>query len=106
MFFHAGQSRTNGVSPLSMFIATAPPRLEPTTTSGWPWSYSAWAMATAASKSSSGRAGFRTVVAVVLEVGRLQAAWGRLPAVEEEDFHIPGFLAMIPTTWSGKAYSP
>ena len=32
--FHAGQSRTNGVEPVLMFIATAPPRLEPTTTSG------------------------------------------------------------------------
>ena len=26
-------------------------------------------------------------VAVVTQVGRLQAAWGRLPAVEEEDSH-------------------
>jgi hypothetical protein len=35
-FFHAGQSRTSGVFPLSMFKATAPPRDEPTITSGWP----------------------------------------------------------------------
>ena len=33
--FQAGQSSTSGVSPLSMFIATAPPRELPTTTSGW-----------------------------------------------------------------------
>ena len=35
-FFQAGQRRTRGVFPLSMFMATAPPRLEPTTTSGLP----------------------------------------------------------------------
>ena len=34
--FHAGHKRTRGGSPESMFIATAPPWLEPTTTSGWP----------------------------------------------------------------------
>ena len=32
--FHAGHNKTNGVSPLSMFMATAPPRELPTTTSG------------------------------------------------------------------------
>jgi hypothetical protein len=32
--FHAGASRTKGVSPLSMFMATAPPLLLPTITSG------------------------------------------------------------------------
>jgi hypothetical protein len=32
--FQAGQSNTNGVEPKLMFIATAPPRLEPTTTFG------------------------------------------------------------------------
>jgi cobalt/nickel transport protein len=38
----------------------APPRLEPTTTSGRCRSNSAWAMRTAAAKSSSGKAGFKT----------------------------------------------
>ena len=45
--FHAGQRSTSGVSPLAMFIATAPPRDEPTTTSGRCRSYSACAMRTA-----------------------------------------------------------
>ena len=57
--FHVGQkAQRRGTA--SMFIATAPPRLEPTMTSGRRWSNSAWAMRTAASKSSSGEAGFRT----------------------------------------------
>ena len=58
--FHVGHIRPSGVEPASMFIATAPPRLEPTMTSGRRWSNSAWAMRTAASKSLSGEAGFRT----------------------------------------------
>jgi len=33
-FFHAGQSKTSFASPLLMFMATAPPRLDPTTTWG------------------------------------------------------------------------
>ena len=40
--FHAGQSRTSGIKSISRFMATAPPRLEPTTTSGRCWSNSAW----------------------------------------------------------------
>ena len=59
-FLQAGHIRTSLASPLLMFIATAPPRLEPTTTSGLPSSNSAWAMRTASSKSSSGKAGFKT----------------------------------------------
>jgi hypothetical protein len=58
--FQAGQSRTSGVSPLSRFMATAPPRDEPTTTAGWYRSNSAWAMRTASSKSSSGSVGSMT----------------------------------------------
>ena len=34
-FSHAEQSRTSFAPPLSMFMATAPPRLDPTTTCGW-----------------------------------------------------------------------
>ena len=49
---------SSGMSAL--FIATDPPLEEPTTTSSSCWSYSAWAILTAPSKSSSGRAGFRT----------------------------------------------
>ena len=59
-FFHAGHSKTKGVSPLCMFTATAPPREEPTITSGLCWSYSAWAVRAAAAKSSSSRAGLMT----------------------------------------------
>ena len=58
--FQAGQSSTSGVEPELMFMATAPPRLEPTTTSGWFRSNSAWAVRTALSKSSSDKAGFST----------------------------------------------
>ncbi len=58
--FQAGHISTSGVEPESIFIATAPPRLDPTTTSGRCRSNSAWAKRTAASKSSSGRAGFKT----------------------------------------------
>ncbi len=50
-FFRAGQTLT--------IIATAPPRLEPNTTSGKCRSNSAWTMRTASSK-SSGRVGFGT----------------------------------------------
>ena len=35
-----------------------------------------------------GQWGIEDFVAVVLEVGRLQAAWSRLPTVEEEDLHL------------------
>ena len=58
--FHAGQSNTSVVEPESMFIATAPPRLEPTTTSGRCLSNSDLAILMAASKSSSGNAGLMT----------------------------------------------
>jgi hypothetical protein len=34
-FFHAGQSSTSRASPLLIFMATAPPLDEPTTTWGW-----------------------------------------------------------------------
>jgi hypothetical protein len=43
-FFQAGQSRTSRASPLLMLMATAPPRLEPTTACGRCLSNSAWAM--------------------------------------------------------------
>jgi hypothetical protein len=36
-FFHAGQIKTSLVEPDSKFTATAPPRLDPTTTSGRCW---------------------------------------------------------------------
>jgi len=39
--FHAGASKIIGVSPLSMFIATAPPLELPTITSGRNSSYAA-----------------------------------------------------------------
>ena len=58
--FQAGQSSTIGVEPASRFIATAPPREDPTITSGRCRSYSAWAVRTAASKSSSSSAGLMT----------------------------------------------
>ena len=70
-----------------MFMATAPPLDDPTTTWGWCLSNSAWAMRTASSKVSSGSFGIDDRVAVVFQVGRLHAAWNRLPAVEEEDGH-------------------
>jgi hypothetical protein len=59
-FFQAGQSRTSFASPLRMFIATAPPREEPTTTWGWSRSNSPWAILTASMKSSSGSFGLMT----------------------------------------------
>lgn len=59
-FFHAGQSSTSLASPLSMFMATAPPRLDPTTTCDRCVSNSAWAVRTASAKSSSSRAGLTT----------------------------------------------
>jgi hypothetical protein len=59
-FFHAGQSSTSFAPPLSMFMARAPPRDEPTTTAGWCLSNSPWAIRTARSKSSSGRLGLMT----------------------------------------------
>ena len=86
-FFHAGQSRTSRASPLLMFIATAPPLDEPTTTWGWCLSNSAWAILTASSKSSSGSFGLMTSWPCLGQEGRLDAARDRLPAVEEEDFH-------------------
>src|SRR5262249_4242355 len=46
-FFPAGPSSTSRTSPLWMFMATAPPLDEPTTTSGWCLSNSAWAVWTA-----------------------------------------------------------
>jgi hypothetical protein len=58
--FQAGQSRTSGVSPLRMFMATAPPREKPTMTSGSGLSNSSWAILTASAKSSSGTAGLMT----------------------------------------------
>ena len=58
--FQPGQSRTSLAEPLLMFMATAPPRDEPTTTWGWCLSNSAWAMRTASSKSSSGSCGLMT----------------------------------------------
>ena len=40
-FFHPGQRRTSFAEPLLMFTATAPPRLNATTTLGWVLSNSA-----------------------------------------------------------------
>jgi hypothetical protein len=59
-FFHAGQSSTSFAEPLLMFMATAPPRLDPTTTWGRCRSNSVWAMRTASLKSSSGSLGLMT----------------------------------------------
>jgi hypothetical protein len=45
-----------------------------------------------------GQLGVDDFVAVVRQVGRFDAAWNRLPAVKEEDFH--GFVlfdACLPT---------
>ena len=39
-----------------------------------------------------GQGRVQNLMAVVLEVGRLQAAWRRLPAVEEEDEHTEYYL--------------
>ena len=99
-FFQAGQSSTSFASPLSMFMATAPPRLDPTTTWGWCLSNSAWAMRTASAKSSCGQRRVDDLVAVVLQVGRLHAAGDRVPAVEEEDFH--GVGATLPSRHLGQ----
>ena len=87
-FFQAGQSRTSLASPLLMFMATAPPRDDPTTTT--------WA---GACRTRPGRCGrprrsrrrqgrVDDLVAVLLQVGRLDAAGDRVPAVEEEDLHL------------------
>jgi hypothetical protein len=59
--FHAGHNSTSRAVPLWMFMATAPPRELPTTTSGWCWSKASWAVRTAAWKSSSSSAGLMTV---------------------------------------------
>src|SRR6516225_7402606 len=48
-FLQAGQSRTSLAFPPLMFMATAPPRLEPTTAGGRCLSNSAWAIFTASS---------------------------------------------------------
>ena len=97
-FFQAGQSRTSRASPLLMFIATAPPRDEPTTTCGWCLSNSAWAILTASVEVLVGQLRVDDLVAVLGQEGRLDAAWDRLPAVEEEDFHrrfhFAGFLGV------------
>ena len=59
-FFHAGQSSTTAAPSEWIFMATAPPRDEPTTTSGRCLSNSACAIRPASVKSSSGRAGLNT----------------------------------------------
>ncbi len=46
-FGHGWLKLTSFADPLSMFIATAPPLDDPTTTCGWCLSNSAWAMRTA-----------------------------------------------------------
>ena len=86
-FFQAGQSRTSRAPPLLMFIATAPPRDEPTTTCGWCLSNSAWAIRTACVEVFIGQRRIDDLVAVLDQEGRLDAAWDGLPAVKEEDFH-------------------
>lgn len=80
-----------------MFIATTPPREEPTITSGRCRPYSTWAVWTASSKSASSRAGLDDLVAVLGEKGRLEAARVRVSAVEEEDFHVvfPGIQGLL-----------
>ena len=52
--------RTDIAAPLRRFIATAPPRLDPTTTTGWLASKAAWAVASARSKSSWSSVGSMT----------------------------------------------
>ena len=58
--FQAGQSRTSGVEPESRFMATAPPREEPTITSGPMAVVLGLGGADGRSKSSSSRAGLTT----------------------------------------------
>ena len=86
-FFQAGQSSTSRASPILMFIATAPPLDEPTTTCGWCLSNSAWAILTASVEVLVGQLRVDDLVAVLGQEGRFDAAWDRLPAVQEEDFH-------------------
>ena len=70
-WFHAGQSRTSRASPLLMFIATAPPRLDPTTT---------WGLCLSTSSLLGDldgllcELGIEDRVAMVLEKGRFDAA--------------------------------
>ena len=59
-FFQAGHSRTKGMSPLCMLIAMAPPREEPTMTSGEDERHSDSAIWIACSNASSGREGLVT----------------------------------------------
>ena len=89
-FFQAGQSSTSFASPLLMFMATAPPRLDPTTTWGRCLSNSAWAMRDRLGEVLVGQLRVDDLVAVVLQVRRLHAAGDRLPAVEEENLHDVG----------------
>ncbi len=42
-----------------------------------------------------GQGRIQDLVAVALEIGRLAAAWGGLPAVEEEEFHDSIVLAYL-----------
>ena len=89
-FFHAGQSRTSFASPLSMFMATAPPRLDPTTTWGWCVVELGLGDSDGLGEILVRQLRIDDLVAVVFQEGRLDAAWNRLPAVEEEDFHDAG----------------
>ena len=56
----AGAMSTTGTSAVAIPIATAPPRLLPTTTSGRLASNASWAIRTEAAKSSSGSPGLST----------------------------------------------
>jgi len=47
-----------------------------------------------------GQGGIDDVVAVVLEAGRLQGAWSRVPAVEEEDVHgVLSIRSLVPSSY-------
>ena len=86
-FFQAGQSRTSRASPLLMFMATAPPLDEPTTTCGLVLVELVLGDPDGLLEVVVGQLRVDDLVAVVLEVGRFDAARNRLPAVEEEDGH-------------------
>ena len=86
-FFQAGQSRTSRASPLLMFIATAPPRDEPTTTCRLVLVELGLGDLDGLGEVLVGQLRVDDLVAVLGQEGRLDAAWDRLPAVEEEDFH-------------------
>ena len=86
-FFQAGQSRTSLASPLSMFIATAPPRDRADDDLGLVLVELGLGDLDGLGEVFVGQCRVDDLVAVLRQEGRLDAARDRLPAVEEEDFH-------------------